>query len=565
MSDLNFPRRPSLGQLFSGPNGVMWLWDGVKWTAGAGQGEWEIPIGDFPDAPMDGWTYARRNGKWVKVISAGGGTILNGDLIMQNDSSIILDFPTPPLLKGPHVIAPDVSGQRYWVNGYAHQTAIGARLSDGGTGQITVDNQGNLIFNTATPGMADTTFSCWNGTFMLQPDNRVNIGNYEQTNDPLIIGTANGFEAGIRQRVATGSVVQADWTAAARPDGSYYWFRSGTPTTAAYLDTNMVLGLPANGVRYTAFSQHTFADSWDGSFIHFIVDGTDLGQFATLAFNDGRYLQLSGGTVSGPLTVAGLLTATGGLSMPSGSLNVAADIMAGGNIQGANIIASSSASPSLVAWDPSQNLALGFWNNTGQLFYGTLDGSGNPIQSLGAFNPSGDLQMNGRIRSAVSRLISQGSLNNPSVTVWDTGAGNAFAMWNGANRLNFGSADGGGLPGSVTAMNVDAAGNFQVAGSIISAGTVTAGGVVLTSDARLKRNPNPYHSGLDQVMGLKPVSYEWISKPGIREIGFLAQDVQEVMPEAATESGVSIMPLLAALVSGMKEINLRLEELERKK
>jgi hypothetical protein len=58
-------------------------------------------------------------------------------------------------------------------------------------------------------------------------------------------------------------------------------------------------------------------------------------------------------------------------------------------------------------------------------------------------------------------------------------------------------------------------------------------GTINTSDATLKQNIRPASYGLNQIMQLKPVSYEWIDgHPGEgRILGFLAQDLQQVIPE----------------------------------
>ncbi len=58
-------------------------------------------------------------------------------------------------------------------------------------------------------------------------------------------------------------------------------------------------------------------------------------------------------------------------------------------------------------------------------------------------------------------------------------------------------------------------------------------GTINTSDATLKQNIRPAGYGLNQVMQLKPVSYEWKDgHPGEgRILGFLAQDLQQVIPE----------------------------------
>jgi hypothetical protein len=35
---LDFPNSPLVGQLFGGPGGISWAWDGTKWRSGPGEG-----------------------------------------------------------------------------------------------------------------------------------------------------------------------------------------------------------------------------------------------------------------------------------------------------------------------------------------------------------------------------------------------------------------------------------------------------------------------------------------------------------------------------------------------
>jgi hypothetical protein len=52
-----------------------------------------------------------------------------------------------------------------------------------------------------------------------------------------------------------------------------------------------------------------------------------------------------------------------------------------------------------------------------------------------------------------------------------------------------------------------------------------------SSDARLKTNIIPLKYGLPEIMKLKPVNYELKSNPGVEHVGFIAQDVKQVIPE----------------------------------
>ena len=93
------------------------------------------------------------------------------------------------------------------------------------------------------------------------------------------------------------------------------------------------------------------------------------------------------------------------------------------------------------------------------------------------------------------------------------------------------------------------------------------------SDERLKNIKGPFTSGLNAVMRLQPIRYEY--KPqnalGIRmigqHIGFSAQNVQQVIPEAVsqTENGyltVNNDPIIWAMLNAIKEQQAEIEKLK---
>jgi hypothetical protein len=108
-------------------------------------------------------------------------------------------------------------------------------------------------------------------------------------------------------------------------------------------------------------------------------------------------------------------------------------------------------------------------------------------------------------------------------------------------------------------------------------------GTIQTSDARLKENIQPLNYGLQTVAQLRPVSYRWKDNPaGDAHLGFLAQEVQALIPEAVHDAGNSqplgmqyseLIPVLVkaiqeqeALMETMKatieKLNARIEILE---
>jgi hypothetical protein len=117
---------------------------------------------------------------------------------------------------------------------------------------------------------------------------------------------------------------------------------------------------------------------------------------------------------------------------------------------------------------------------------------------------------------------------------------------------------------------------MDVAGDINASANVRAGGVVLTSDARLKRNISNTQQGLSTIMKLNPVEYD--KKNSIKdsvynrhEIGFIAQEVAKVLPSLVTEGkdadktlAVSYTELIPVLTKAIQEQQAKIESQDQK-
>ena len=101
---------------------------------------------------------------------------------------------------------------------------------------------------------------------------------------------------------------------------------------------------------------------------------------------------------------------------------------------------------------------------------------------------------------------------------------------------------------------------------------------VITSDARLKRNIANVDNGINTVMKLRPVSYEKKSSltsddyGKVKEIGFLAQEVQTVLPNLVSEFtkdngekilGVQYSELIPVLTKAIQEQQKQIDELKK--
>jgi hypothetical protein len=80
----------------------------------------------------------------------------------------------------------------------------------------------------------------------------------------------------------------------------------------------------------------------------------------------------------------------------------------------------------------------------------------------------------------------------------------------------------------------DASGDFTIAGQGYKPG---GGSWAATSDARLKTDVQDLTGALDKIASLRPVSYGWKYGTGDEPtVGFIAQEVQSVLPNAVVES-----------------------------
>jgi len=102
-------------------------------------------------------------------------------------------------------------------------------------------------------------------------------------------------------------------------------------------------------------------------------------------------------------------------------------------------------------------------------------------------------------------------------------------------------------------------------------GNVRATGYITTSDARLKTNVCEIDGALDKVRALRGVSFDWDRErlpeaEECRQLGFLAQEVREVLPDVVREDdegglAVAYTQLVPVLVEALKEQSREIAEL----
>ena len=198
--------------------------------------------------------------------------------------------------------------------------------------------------------------------------------------------------------------------------------------------------------------------------------------------------------------------------------------------------------------------ALGDGNNEGaHLLFGTTStASGNGFSTINE-------QM---------RITSEGDLN----------LGNASTSSNGMLMFHTGQmymyADGTGTQQQVRFYrNVDS--SASLVGWITTTGSTTS--YSSASDYRLKENVTPIIDGITRIMKLKPSQFNFINYPKTKVDGFLAHEVQEVVPEAVTGQkddvdeegkpeyqGIDQSKIVPLLVAAFQELVKKVEILENK-
>ncbi len=152
---------------------------------------------------------------------------------------------------------------------------------------------------------------------------------------------------------------------------------------------------------------------------------------------------------------------------------------------------------------------------------------------------------------------------------------NVFAFENGEGTFHIYStahtADDWGYDEKISRLAVKGdSGNIGI-GTIVPseklevAGNVRAAAYLYTSDRRLKENIETLEGSSNKVLGLRGVEFDW-KENGEHEIGFIAQEVEEIEPNLVVTSevdgvkAVKYANIVALLVEAFKEHHQRIEE-----
>ena len=289
--------------------------------------------------------------------------------------------------------------------------------------------------------------------------------------------------------------------------------------------------------------------------------------------------------------------------------NTAGNLTLQGDSSGANsiVINNGAASQAISFWAGTQRITL---MNNGQVGIGTT----SPTSALHVVGGTGAVgQFYGTNNTAYSTSTYSGVntlwVNNSSTTA-GTGSGIGFGVKglgpgsvatiagistasDYSSALIFQTRDSGGNDGE--RMRITATGNVGIGTTspgytlYVNGSAAGPSGFQNVSDARLKKNIVALTGGLALVTQLQPVRFDFRSKeerevgrdlnlPSSRQIGFIAQDLAKVLPEATaiaknrdaimSIAESKIVPVLVAAVQELKASNdnqtIEIERLEAK-
>ena len=273
----------------------------------------------------------------------------------------------------------------------------------------------------------------------------------------------------------------------------------------------------AYGITFTGVynSGVWYAFGWDGSCLNYAINGGGQGQLYTVGQSDGRYLLKGGDTCTGNLVVNGFINTQNYIMNASGVFYVA-------NNTGYYLARSSGDG----AWRFVENGTINF----------TLDTAGS-LTARGSINCNGGLSCAGQ-----SMWFGNGAsgrvMNIASNWYWD---------WNSSTGQHDWIANGSSL-WMMRASDWLCSNNN---------GWINAVGYTTNSDIRGKQGVSPATIGLKEIMQIEPIYFTRIPYPvpddatmpdgspmrqviHPAEIGFSAQQVRPIIPEAVHVIGIAL-------------------------
>ena len=275
-------------------------------------------------------------------------------------------------------------------------------------------------------------------------------------------------------------------------------------------------------------------------------------------------LTLSGGTANGvaylngskvvttgsALTFDGAILGVNGVSVGRGAGAVATNTAVGSQALNANTTASNNTAVGYQAaysnTTASNNTAVGY-----QALYSNQTGSYNTALGYQAFYAATGSAGNAQYGIAIGYQAAKNLTTGNAVLA--IGAGCAPTLTTGSNGLYIGAAADASSASVSQEMAIIATNGASIAGKGTNTGfiAVNTGGSygsiyqgnnstlwAITSDERIKENVATLQNGLQTIMALRPVEFNYIETKK-HDVSFIAQEYQKILPEQVKEHAAS--------------------------
>ncbi len=421
-------------------------------------------------------------------------------------------------------------------------------------------------------------------------------------------GTVTSVDCSVSGNAYTASVADANVdaviTIAPQGDATQYINGAGDLILLSTLPQGIVESLTTTGTSGAAtlvsgvLNVPQYSDNNDVDYINAatfntsngIITGTGVGNAGFTVDIDGRYLTSESDT---------LLSVTQRGASSSIATNFTGSLTVNGTGAGAYFYVSGNAQSTAPPTSYDTGMAM-VWNNSGgsrenEIYYATGSGATQSendtsyFSFINRFNPSGTptdtrtfkLFGNGDLTLEGNYQASNGTnlIYNSAATSYFAGNkytfnGNHAATGNstagiydvGNEGLTLNSLHVNFRTGSSGARNgvIDSTGTLTVVGDVVAYGT--------PSDKNYKENIKPIESALDKAMKLQGVTFDWKKSDSIldikEDIGFIAQDVQKVLPELVRKNENGKLSLrhqgiAPILLEAIKELKAEIEYLKK--
>ena len=304
-----------------------------------------------------------------------------------------------------------------------------------------------------------------------------------------------------------------------------------------------------NGVKFQTVQ--TTSGEWTGGFKNYTANGYGLRVDMSNSSSVQSALQVYTGAGTG-FVVKNTGNVGIGTFTPNKKLTVY-----GGNDNGIWIDSQGAQYTSLAFCNNGTEKANIAWDNTNGYTNISTYGNGHLAMSTGGsinafLNSSGNFGIGTTSPQKTLDVTGTLAISNNTSSYWDFDRNNS----NGTLQI----ADTG-----TDRMSLTIGGTLTVSGDVVAYGS--------PSDVRLKENIKTIESALDKVSKLQGVTFDWKKSDNIldikEDIGFIAQDVQKVVPELVRENEDGMLSMrhqgvVPILLEAIKELEARVKELEKK-